>query len=81
MTYKEPYIIAEIGCNHKGDVKIAKELIYMAKIFGNANAVKFQKRNNRELLTEKQYNEPHPNPANSFGNTYGEHREFLEYDV
>ena len=81
MTYKEPYIIAEIGCNHKGDVKIAKELIYMAKIFGNANAVKFQKRNNRELLTEKQYNEPHPNPANSFGNTYGEHREFLEFDV
>ncbi|MEM9648095.1 MAG: N-acetylneuraminate synthase family protein [Bacteroidota bacterium] len=81
MTYKEPYIIAEIGCNHKGDMKIAKELIYMAKIFGNANAVKFQKRNNKELLTEKQYNEPHPNPANSYGSTYGEHREFLEFDV
>lgn len=81
MTYKEPYIIAEIGCNHKGNLQIAKELVYMAKIFGNANAVKFQKRNNRELLTEEQYNEPHPNPANSFGNTYGEHREFLEFDV
>lgn len=81
MTYKEPYIIAEIGCNHKGDIKIAKELIYMAKIFGNANAVKFQKRNNKELLTEKQYNEPHPNPANSYGSTYGEHREFLEFNV
>ncbi|SHG18221.1 N-acetylneuraminate synthase family protein [Flagellimonas flava] len=81
MTYKEPYIIAEIGCNHKGDMKIAKELIYMSKIFGNANAVKFQKRNNKELLTEKQYNEPHPNPVNSYGSTYGEHREFLEFDV
>lgn len=81
MTYKEPYIIAEIGCNHKGDMKIAKELIYMAKIFGNANAVKFQKRNNKELLTEEQYNEPHPNPVNSYGITYGEHREFLEFDV
>ncbi|WP_420400356.1 N-acetylneuraminate synthase family protein [Flagellimonas sp.] len=81
MTYKEPYIIAEIGCNHKGDMKIAKELIYMAKIFGNANAVKFQKRNNKELLTEEQYNEPHPNPVNSYGSTYGEHREFLEFDV
>ena len=45
MTYKKPYVIAEIGCNHKGDLKIAKELINMAKIFGNANAVKFQKRN------------------------------------
>lgn len=81
MTYKEPYIIAEIGCNHKGDMKIAKELINMAKIFGNANAVKFQKRNNRELLTEEQYNAPHPNPINSYGETYGAHREFLEFDV
>lgn len=81
MIYKEPYIIAEIGCNHKGGMKIAKELIYMAKIFGNANAVKFQKRNNKELLTEEQYNEPHPNPVNSYGSTYGEHREFLEFNV
>lgn len=81
MTYKAPYIIAEIGCNHKGDMQIAKELINMAKIFGNANAVKFQKRNNKELLTEAQYNAPHPNPANSYGDTYGAHREFLEFDV
>ena len=81
MTYKEPYIIAEIGCNHKGDMKIAKELINMAKISGNANAVKFQKRNNRELLTQEQYNAPHPNPINSYGETYCAHREFLEFDV
>ena len=81
MTYKEPYIIAEIGCNHKGDLQIAKELINMAKIFGNADAVKFQKRNNKELLTEAQYNAPHPNPANSYGDTYGAHREFLEFDA
>lgn len=81
MNYKEPYIIAEIGCNHKGDMKIAMELINMARIFGNANAVKFQKRNNRELLTEEQYNSPHPNPVNAYGETYGEHREFLEFSV
>lgn len=81
MTYKEPYIIAEIGCNHKGDMKIAKELINIAKIFGNANAVKFQKRNNRELLTKEQYDAPHPNPVNSYGETYGKHREFLEFDI
>ena len=81
MNYKEPYIIAEIGCNHKGDMKIAMELINMARIFGNANAVKFQKRNNRELLTEDQYNSPHPNPENAYGETYGEHREFLEFSV
>ena len=29
--YKKPYVIAEIGCNHKGDMNIAKELIKMAK--------------------------------------------------
>ena len=43
--------------------------------------MKFQKRNNRELLTEEQYRAPHPNPANAYGDTYGEHREFLELDL
>ncbi len=80
-TYKKPYIIAEIGCNHKGDIEIAKELIKVAKIFCNVDAVKFQKRNNKELLTKKQYNQPHPNPINSYGDTYGAHREYLEFDV
>ena len=80
-NYKTPYIIAEIGCNHKGDISIAKDLIKTAKIFAGADAVKFQKRNNIELLTEEQYNTPHPNPSNSYGVTYGEHREFLEFNV
>ncbi|MCL6219166.1 N-acetylneuraminate synthase family protein [Zunongwangia pacifica] len=79
--YKEPYVIAEIGCNHKGDINIAKELIKVAKIFCKVDAVKFQKRNNKELLTESQYNAPHPNPVNAYGDTYGEHREFLEFTV
>ncbi len=78
--YNEPKLIAEIGCNHKGDFEIAKELITMAKHAG-AHVAKFQKRNNRELLTEEQYNTPHPNPRNSYGNTYGEHREFLEFSL
>ncbi|WP_417887312.1 N-acetylneuraminate synthase family protein [Zunongwangia sp.] len=80
-TYKKPYVIAEIGCNHKGDMEIAKELIKIAKIFCKVDAVKFQKRNNKELLTESQYNAPHPNPVNAYGDTYGEHREFLEFSV
>ncbi|TLV02390.1 N-acetylneuraminate synthase family protein [Dyadobacter luticola] len=76
---ERPKIIAEIGCNHKGDMEIAKELIKVAKIFCKADVAKFQKRNNRELLTEDQYNAPHPNPANAYGDTYGAHREFLEF--
>ena len=79
--YKKPRLIAEIGCNHKGDMAVAKELIKMAAIYCKADVVKFQKRNNRELLTEEQYNEPHPNHMHSYGKTYGEHREFLEFNL
>jgi len=74
-------IIAEVGCNHKGDLEIAKEHIRAAAIYAKADVVKFQKRNNRELLTPEQYAAPHPNAANSYGATYGEHREFLEFTV
>ena len=41
--------------------------------------MKFQKRCIRELLTQEQYRAPHPNPVNSYGKTYGEHREYLEF--
>ena len=80
FDYKMPNVIAEIGCNHMGDINIAKELIDLAKEAG-AQYVKFQKRNNRELLTDEQYNSPHPNLYNSYGDTYGAHREFLEFNV
>ncbi|MBW5381641.1 N-acetylneuraminate synthase [Brachyspira hampsonii] len=84
---KIPIIVAEIGCNHKGDMNIAHKMI---KVLGsmkyiNENSsidiVKFQKRNNKELLTEEQYNAPHPEPKNSYGSSYGEHREFLEFSL
>ena len=74
-----PIVIAEIGCNHKGDFAIAKEMMFMAKSFCNADVVKLQKRNNRELLTPEEYDAPHPNPDNSYGPTYGAHREALEF--
>lgn len=79
--YKIPYVIAEAGCNHMGQMEIAHELINTAAVFCKANAIKFQKRCPRELLTEEQYNAPHPNPANSYGSTYGAHREFLEFTL
>ncbi len=83
----KPVVIAEIGCNHKGDMQIAHKMIKLLGTFKllNENAyidiVKFQKRTNKELLTPEEYNAPHPNPANSYGKTYGEHREFLEFDL
>jgi len=41
----------------------------------------FQKRNPKELLTEEEYNAPHPEPRNAYGKTYGEHREYLEFSI
>jgi len=80
FNYESPKVVAEIGCNHMGSMDIAKELILKAKEAG-AGYVKFQKRNNRELLTQEQYDMPHPIHENSYGSSYGEHREFLEFDV
>jgi len=80
-------IIAEIGCNHKGDIDIAKQMIHEIARVNHADslvriyAVKFQKRTNKILLTPEEYNSYHPNPIHSYGKTYGEHREFLEFTV
>lgn len=79
--YKKPFVIAEAGCNHMGQMEIAKDLIETAAHFCKADAIKFQKRCPKELLTPEQYNAPHPNPANAYGDVYGAHREFLEFTV
>ena len=73
------FVIAEIGHNHQGDLETAKEMFKVAKECG-ADAVKLQKRDNRQLYTETGYNKPYENP-NSYGATYGEHREFLEFGL
>lgn len=80
FKYEKCKVVAEIGCNHMGDLNLAKELMKLAKDAG-ATYAKFQKRCAKELLTEEQYNKPHPVPHNAFGNTYGAHREFLEFNV
>lgn len=71
------YVIAEIGHNHQGNMETAKELFRAAKECG-VNAVKLQKRDNRTLYTREMFQKPYEN-ENSFGATYGEHREFLEF--
>ncbi|ELR99493.1 N-acetylneuraminate synthase family protein [Gloeocapsa sp. PCC 73106] len=71
------YVIAEIGNNHQGSLDKCKEMFRVAKDCG-ADAVKLQKRDNRTLYTQAAFNKPYDH-ENSFGNTYGEHREFLEF--
>ena len=70
------YIIAELGINHQGDINIAKELIKQAAGAG-ADAVKFQKRSLSRILTHEGLEMPYEN-RNSFGKTYGEHKQALE---
>ncbi|TNJ47051.1 N-acetylneuraminate synthase family protein [Tamlana fucoidanivorans] len=81
------YIIGEIGQNHNGSVDVAKLLIDVVsrpiydKLFNQElkimDAVKLTKRDLSQELSASQMSRPYDTP-NSFGKTYGEHREFLE---
>ncbi len=71
------YLIAEIGHNHQGSLEQCIEMFKIAKECG-ANAVKIQKRDNKNLYTKNFYNSLYNSP-NSYGKSYGEHRDFLEF--
>ncbi len=73
------YVIAEIGHNHQGEMDKALQLVRVAASMG-ANAVKFQKRDNQVLFTKEMYEKVYDNP-NSYGATYGEHRDYLEFGI
>ena len=83
----EIYVIGEIGQNHNGSVDLAKVLIDMIArkieeddfglVLKGMNAVKLTKRDLNEELSPSEMNRPYDSP-NSFGKTYGEHREVLE---
>ena len=72
------YVIAEIGHNHQGSLEQAHELFDEAKACG-AHAVKLQKRDNRSLYTRELLQQRPYENENSYGATYGEHREALEF--
>ena len=89
ITKGETYIIGEIGQNHNGSVDIAKLIVELVARpvhedtfnldLKPMNAVKMTKRDLNEELTCSQMNRIYDTP-NSFGKTYGEHRQFLELD-
>jgi N-acetylneuraminate synthase len=73
---KLPFIIAEIGINHNGDIEIAKKLIDIAT-FAGCNAVKFQKRTVEEVYTREELDKPRESP---WGTTNREQKYGLEFD-
>lgn len=72
-----PFLISEIGSNHGGSLETAKQMIAVAARCG-VDAVKLQKRDNRNLYTAAMYDEPY-NSEHAYGATYGEHRAALEF--
>jgi N-acetylneuraminate synthase/sialic acid synthase len=74
----DAYVIAEIGHNHEGDLAKAHQLVRLAAQAG-ADAAKLQKRDNKRLYTREMYDQPYRG-RNSYGPTYGAHREALEFD-
>ena len=70
-----PFIIAEIGINHNGDIEVARKLIDMAKDCG-ADAVKFQKRTIDIVYTKELLDEPRQSP---WGTTQRAQKEGLEF--
>jgi len=69
------FIIAEVGINHNGDLKIAKKLIDTAVIAG-CDAVKFQKRTIEEVYSPEELDVPRESP---FGKTNREQKNGLEF--
>lgn len=78
---KQIKFVGEIGCNHLGDLDLAKKHIDIFSEFSKVKYLKFQKRTISDLLTEEEYNAPHPNPEYAHGSTYGKHREALEFTI
>jgi N-acetylneuraminate synthase len=78
---RPPELIVECGANHCGDFTTAQEMVDVLVRQCRIRVVKFQKRCPRELLTPEEYDAPHPDPDSSYGETYGEHREFLEFSL
>jgi N-acetylneuraminate synthase len=74
---KFPYLIAEIGINHNGDVEIAKQLIEAAHLAG-FDAVKFQKRTLDLVYPQEELNKPRESP---WGTTTREQKQGLEFNL
>ncbi len=72
---KKPFLIAEIGINHNGSIKIAKKLIDIAKD-ANFNAVKFQKRDLDEVYSKDELDKYRVSP---WGTTNREQKKGLEF--
>jgi N-acetylneuraminate synthase len=75
MIKKKPFLIAEIGINHNGNIEIAKKLIINAKN-ANFNSVKFQKRDIDLVYSKDVLDSPRESP---WGTTQRDQKKGLEF--
>lgn len=71
-----PFVIAEVGQNHQGELDLARKFVHVFAEEG-ADAIKFQTRDNKYLFSRDAYEREY-HGDNAFGSTYGKHREALE---
>ena len=84
-----PLVVAEVGGNHRGSMQTARRMIEIAGTYCTEHfqldgsrpsvAVKFQKRT--PSLSPSDFERPHPNPHHAYGDSYGAHREALEFSA
>ncbi len=72
----KPYLIAEIGINHNGDIDLAKQLID-ASVEAGFDAVKFQKRDIEIVYSKEILDSPRESP---WGNTQRDQKTGLEFE-
>ena len=74
VNAEKPFLVAEIGINHNGSVKLAKKLIDLAKK-NNFDCVKFQKRDLNVCIPEAEKNKLRNTPWGEI--TYLEYKKKL----
>jgi N-acetylneuraminate synthase len=72
---RDPFIIAEIGINHNGDINLSKKMIDLA-VENDCDAVKFQKRTIDIVYTKDELDKPRESP---WGSTTRQQKEGLEF--
>ena len=74
-----PRSVADVCCNHQGSLATAEKMVQILATYCDVDVIKFQKRT-VEAMSKEKLERPYTGPQ-SFGQTYGEHRKRLEFNI